>query len=244
MSWNISVNPDAEMAEGVAEFRNVGYLVAWDPVTNSEAWRIPHETDWNGGALTTGGNLLVQGSADGRLVIYRADDGEPLWEMPIHTGAVTGAISYKAGGEQYIAIAAGWAGAIPILGGGGTTPTHNAPTRILAFKLGGTARLPAPQAPGDVTLAEIDASEEVLAEGSLQYDMVCRTCHGFDVVSGGMMPDLRYMSAETQDRFRDIVLGGSRAAQGMASFADKVTAEQADAIYAYIMTEAAKLRQD
>ena len=241
MSWNISINPDAELAEGVEDFRNFGYLLAWDPVTNSEAWRIPHETDWNGGALTTGGNLLVQGAADGRLVIYRADNGEQIWEMPINTGAVTGAISYAVDGEQYIAIAAGWAGAIPILGGGGTTPTHNAPTRILAFKLGGTAALPVPASPTEITLPEIDASDDVLAEGSLQYDMVCRTCHGFDVISGGMMPDLRYMSAETHQQFYDIVLGGLRAPQGMASFADTVTREQAEAIYAYIVTEAAKL---
>ncbi len=241
MSWNLSLNPDAELAEGVADFKNFGYLLAWDPVTNSEAWRIPHATDWNGGALTTGGNLLVQGAADGRLVIYRADNGEQIWEMPINTGAVTGAISYAVNGEQYIAIAAGWAGAIPILGGGGTTPTHNAPTRILAFKLGGTETLPVPASPTEITLPEVDATEDVLAEGSSQYDLVCRTCHGFDVISGGMMPDLRYMSAETHQQFYDIVLGGLRAQQGMASFADTVTREQAEAIYAYIVTEAGKL---
>jgi len=244
MAWNISLNPDAELAEGVAEFRNVGYLLAWDPVTNSEAWRIPHDTDWNGGALATAGNLLVQGSADGRLVIYRADDGTPLWEMPIQTGAVTGAISYVAGGHQYIAVAAGWAGAVPILGGGGTTPTHNAPMRILAFRLGGTASLPSPAAPGDITVPEVDAGEAVLADGAANYDRVCRTCHGFNVISGGMIPDLRYMSSATHDEFFDIVLGGKRAEKGMASFADTVTREQAEAIYAYIVTESAKLRDN
>jgi quinohemoprotein ethanol dehydrogenase len=162
--------------------------------------------------------------------------------MPIHTGAVTGAISYAIDGEQYIAIAAGWAGAVPILGGGGGTPTHNAPMRILAFKLGGKTTLPAPERKAEPALSEIDASEAVLAEGSLRYDMVCRTCHGFSVISGGMMPDLRYMSTATQEQFDDIVLGGTRAEQGMASFADKISKEQNDAIYAYILTEAAKLR--
>jgi len=244
MSWNIAFNPDAELAEGVADFKNVGYLLAWNPVTNTEAWRVPHETDWNGGILSTAGNLLIQGTADGRFVIYRADNGEELWEMPIQTGAVTGAISYAVDGEQYIAIAAGWAGAVPILGGGGTTRTHNAPMRILAFKLGGDAKLPASDLERDVTLPEIEASEETLAEGANAYDAVCRTCHGFGVISGGMMPDLRYMSAETHRQFNEIVLGGLRAQQGMASFADKVTPEQVDAIHAYIVSEAAKLRGD
>jgi PQQ-dependent dehydrogenase (methanol/ethanol family) len=242
MSWNLSFNPDAELAEGVADFVSTGYLLAWDPVSNSEVWRIPHEKDWNGGILATAGNLLVQGAADGRFVIYRADNGDVLWEMPIHTGAVAGAISYAVDGEQYIAVAAGWAGAIPILGGGGSTATHNAPMRILAFKLGGTATLPSQKGMGDVTLPEVIADDETIAEGASLYDGICRTCHGFNVVSGGMIPDLRFMSAETHVAFDNIVLGGTRAEQGMASFADLLNKEQTDAIYAYIVTEASRLR--
>ena len=241
MSWNLSFNPDVEMAEGVAEFVNKGYLIAWDPVSNSEVWRIPHEKDWNGGILSTAGDLLIQGASDGRFVIYRASDGQPLWEMPIHTGAVAGPISYAVDGEQYIAVAAGWAGAIPILGGG-VTATHNAPMRVLAFKLGGTATLPVTESPEIVSVPEVNADEDTLAEGTLLYDNICRTCHGFFVVSGGMVPDLRYMSAQTHLEFEAIVLGGSRAEQGMASFADLLTPEENDAIYAYIVGEAEKLR--
>jgi quinohemoprotein ethanol dehydrogenase len=242
MSWNLAQNPDAELAEGVAGFVNKGYLLAWDPVSNSEVWRITHDKDWNGGILATAGNLLAQGAADGRFVIYRADDGDVLWEMPIQTGAVTGPISYAVDGEQYIAVAAGWAGAIPILGGTGGTAIHNAPTRILAFKLGGTAKLPVPASMGTVAAPEVTASEDTIAEGSALYDSICRTCHGFDVVSGGMMPDLRFMSAEVHLQFDEIVRGGARVQQGMASFADRLSKEESDAIYAYIVTEASKLR--
>jgi PQQ-dependent dehydrogenase (methanol/ethanol family) len=243
MSWNLSFNPDVPMAEGVADFVAKGYLLAWDPASNSEVWRIPHEGQWNGGVLSTAGDLLIQGAADGRFVIYRASDGEQLWEMPIHTGAVAGPVSYAVNGEQYIAVAAGWAGAIPILGGSGT-PTHNAPMRVLAFKLGGTATLPELPSPEIVSLPEMDADEETLAEGAQKYDEICRTCHGFDVISGGMIPDLRYMSAQTHQEFDAIVLGGSRAEQGMASFADSLTPAQSAAIYAYIVGEAAKLREN
>lgn len=242
MSWNLSFNPDAELAEGVADFVSKGYLLAWDPASNSEVWRIPHEKDWNGGVLATAGNLLVQGTADGRFVIYRANNGEELWEMPIHTGAVAGPISYAVDGVQYIAVAAGWAGAIPILGGGGSTAVHNAPMRILAFKLGGTATLPAPQVLAGTTLPEVTADAETIAEGAGLYDSICRTCHGFNVVSGGMIPDLRYMSAETHLAFNEIVLGGTRAEQGMASFADLLNQDQTNAIYAYIVTEASRLQ--
>jgi quinohemoprotein ethanol dehydrogenase len=242
MSWNIAQNPDAELAPGVAEFVNKGYLLAWDPVSNAEVWRVPHEKDWNGGVLATAGNLLVQGAADGRLVIYGADDGRALWEMPIHTGAVAGPISYTAAGEQFIAVAAGWSGAIPILGGK-NTPIHNAPMRILAFKLGGSAALPAPADDASAALPEIAAGERTIAEGAVLYDTICRTCHGFDAISGGMMPDLRFMSAETHRAFDDIVRGGSRAEQGMASFADILTREESDKIHAYIVAQAAKTRR-
>ena len=34
-------------------------------------------------------------------------------------------------------------------------------------------------------------------------------CHGNRVVGGGVVPDLRFMSEETQNRFTAIVLGGS-----------------------------------
>jgi quinohemoprotein ethanol dehydrogenase len=164
--------------------------------------------------------------------------------MPIHTGAVAGPISYAVDGEQYIAVAAGWAGAIPILGGGGSTAIHNAPMRILAFKLGGTATLPVPQVMAGTTLPDVTADAETIAEGAGLYDSICRTCHGFNVVSGGMIPDLRYMSAETHLAFNDIVLGGTRAEQGMASFADLLNQDQTSTIYAYIVTEASKLQSN
>jgi glucose dehydrogenase len=149
MRWNLAQNPAASLPPGVTEIipnTSRGYLLAWNPVTNSEAWRIEHRGPWNGGVLATAGNLLVQGASDGRFVIYRADNGEKLWEMPIQTGAVAGPISYEVEGEQYIAVAAGWAGSMVIIGGG-LTPVHRAPSRLLAFKLGGTASLPAPEPP-------------------------------------------------------------------------------------------------
>jgi quinohemoprotein ethanol dehydrogenase len=244
MAWNIPFNPDVEPAAGVEDFESKGYLLAWDPVSNSEAWRISHDKDWNGGVLSTAGNLLVQGAADGRFVIYRADNGEVLWERYIQTGAVAGPISYAVDGEQYIAVAAGWAGAIPILGGGGTTATHNAPMRILAFKLGGEAKLPAPGVPGEVHVPEIEITAGIIETGAERYNTYCATCHGIGVVSGGMLPDLRYMSPDTHAAFRDIVLGGLRTDRGMASFADVLSGEEADAIYAYVVDEARKARPD
>ena len=56
-----------------------GYLVAWDPVNQKEVWRANYMGPWNGGILTTAGNLVIQGNAAGFFSAYRADTGEKLW---------------------------------------------------------------------------------------------------------------------------------------------------------------------
>jgi len=53
-----------------------------------------------------------------------------------------------------------------------------------------------------------------------------------------MIPDLRYASREVHESWNDIVLGGTRAAQGMASFADQLTPDDARVIHAYIVERA------
>ena len=60
-------------AEAVASEK--GYLLAWNPVTQSEAWRVDYGIPGSGGVLATAGNLLIQGTIDKTLAIYRADTG-------------------------------------------------------------------------------------------------------------------------------------------------------------------------
>ena len=56
-----------------------------------QAWSSEYASPWNGGTLTTAGNLVFQGTADGRFVAYNAKTGEKLWESPTGTGVVAGA---------------------------------------------------------------------------------------------------------------------------------------------------------
>lgn len=234
MDWNVRFNPNAK-PDPTTPPPNKGRLIAWNPVTQQEAWSVEHQSPWNGGTLSTAGNLVFQGAGDGRFVAYRADTGQKLWEMPIHTGAVAGPISYAIDGEQYIAVSAGWAGSIAIIGG--MAPTHLAPSRMLVFKLDGKAKLPPPPPRVRTTPPALSASKETIARGAQLYSANCRICHGANVVSGGMTPDLRFMTAETHQQFKDIVLYGARARDGMAPFADKLTVEDAEAIHAYIIEE-------
>src|SRR5205085_2871289 len=67
-----------------------GKIVAWDPVAQKAVWSHDYDNIWNGGTLATGGNLVFQGTADGRFVAYSADKGEKLWEAPANSGVMAG----------------------------------------------------------------------------------------------------------------------------------------------------------
>ena len=83
--------------------RPFGSLLAWDPVKQKEAWRAEYVAPWNGGTLTTAGNLVFQGTADGRFIAYNATTGEKLWETPVGTGVVAAASTYT-GRRQAICV--------------------------------------------------------------------------------------------------------------------------------------------
>src|SRR6187551_2229979 len=114
-----------------------GYLLAWNPVTQSEAWRVDYGIPGSGGVLSTAGNLLIQGTIAKTLAIYRADTGAKLWEMNIDQAPVAGAITYMIDGEQYIAINAGWGGS-PVMNLNRNGPFRTASAKLLVFKLGAT----------------------------------------------------------------------------------------------------------
>jgi quinohemoprotein ethanol dehydrogenase len=62
-------------------------------------------------------------------------------------------------------------------------------------------------------------------------------------VTSGVVPDLRYASRETHASFNDIVLGGTRAHNGMASFADLLKADDVNAIHSYVIERARETKQ-
>ena len=46
------------------------------------------------GTLATGGNLVFQGTPDGQLVAYRADNGQRVWSWQGYEGIIAGAMTY------------------------------------------------------------------------------------------------------------------------------------------------------
>jgi quinohemoprotein ethanol dehydrogenase len=208
-------------------------LLAWDPVRQREVWRTPVLGTIGAGTLATAGGLVFQGTTPGRFVAYRATDGKELWSIEAQTGVVAAPSSFEVDGEQYIAEEVGY-GLAPY--GVGNQ------SRLLVFKLGGTAVLPpAPPPPPPPVLdpPPSTASPETIALGREQFTAHCATCHEPFAANRQVFPDLRYSRAlGSAEGFNAIVIEGALQPAGMASFKGMLSVEQAQSIRAYLIERA------
>ena len=243
-AWNIGVDmrpdPRPQTPEQAAQIRRLvkGRLVAWDPVKRKAAWSIERPYFVNGGVLATAGDLVFQGSVDGRLYAHDARSGRQLWTYETGSGVVAPPISYELDGEQYIAVLVGSGGGAQISSPDLLPARPRLPGRLLVFKLGGKAQAPAfPVA----TRPEIDlagvTSEGDPQRGFEQFSDNCAVCHG-PKASGTWLPDLRRSPRIlTRNDFDDVVLKGALAANGMASFARFLQPSEVEDIRAYLIAE-------
>jgi len=219
-----------------------GYLIAWDPVRRKEVWRASYLGPWNGGTLTTAGNLVMQGDASGSFNAYRADTGEKLWSTPAQSAVMAGPITYEVNGEQYIAVMSGWGGAFPLFQGKEAAKSGNLRnvSRVLAFKVGGAAALPAlpPEPQLALNPPPATAGAATVAAGQGLYAQYCSVCHGENAIGGGVVPDLRASRFLGMDFFYDIVLNGAMKDAGMAPFKSVLEQKDAAAIRAYLIQRA------
>lgn len=221
----------------IADPREKAALIAWDPVKQEVRWRVPLPRHGNGGVLTTAGNLVFEGTTKQTFAAFRATDGALLWEMPVQSAPVSGPITYELDGVQYLAVNAGWGGGAAQIERGAGTAMNRASARLLVFKLGGKKQLPAlPPAVPIPNPPPLRASEETVRKGGEVYARTCAQCHGQLAVGG--VKDLRQMNSETHAQFNDIVLKGTRVQKGMASFANLLSAEDAEAVHAYLIARA------
>ena len=220
-----------------------GYLVAWDPLKQRRVWSVRHGGIYNGGTLTSAGNLVFQGASDGRFVVYSADQGDVLWEFPVNTGIVAAPVTYLVDGQQYITVNAGWGGGWPMLGGdqvGRAGVKHGG--QLLTFVLDGNAKLPLPKRPQEpMKPPAITSSQDAIEKGSDSYADACFGCHGSDAISGGVTTDLRFRSTAVRDLalLKRIVLEGVlEESSGMPDLSDRLDAGDVEAIQAYILSRA------
>ena len=217
------------------------YLLAWNPVTQTAAWRAGTR---GGGVLATAGDLVFQGrNRDGLLgefAAFRADNGEELWSYKTPDAIGAGPITYSVDGEQYIAVTSG--ASVMSFGAKARVPHLGS---VMAFKLNGTATLgPEPAlAPPANPPSEV-AAENVVTEGGKLYGAYCARCHGFDAVGANVIPDLRRSLMLTDAKsWHAIVIDGLRSERGMIGWSRFVTGEQAEAIRAYVGEHARELEK-
>lgn len=237
-----SMPPDPKVREA-ALAGTTGALIAWDPVAQKERWRVAYKGPWNGGLLATAGGLLFQGTASGEFIAYSAKDGKSLWSFPAQTGVIASPVTYSIGGEQYVAILAGWGGSYALSPGLislKSGPVRNV-SRLLVFKLGGKAALPQAVAAVEPPLnppARIGTPAQI-ATGQRIFSTYCGVCHGDAAVSGGVLPDLRHSAvlgdAETWQR---IVHDGALAQNGMVGWSQIMSRSDIDSLRAYVVNRA------
>lgn len=245
--WNVGLDWQAytDLAESV-DFDSLpishGYLKAWDPIAQKMIWSHKHNNAWNGGVLSTAGNLVFQGAGDGILRAHQADTGDVLWSANIMTGMIAPPVTYSIDGEQYIAIVAGWGGSAIASGDARTSAAakYGNYGRLLAFKLGGSKPLPVlSERDLNVTITEHKKfEEEDVRAGALVYMEYCSVCHGSLAVSSGVLPDLRKMSAGVRSQFKEVVLEGQREVLGMPNFSDLLSENDVDQLYQYLLYRA------
>lgn len=223
-----------------------GELIAWDPVKQKAAWKQPYVSAGNGGTLATAGNLVFQGTADGRVVAYRADTGQPLWEHRANSGVMAGPVTYTVNGEQYVAFSVGWGGILPLLTGPLTNKGKvRAESRVIAFKLGATGELPPPKAAPvlPTTRQVLTATPEQLVQARGMFNGLCAGCHGLNAISGGVVPDLRYLDDNKHAAFPAFV-SGALINKGMPNFSDILQREDMELLRQYLVKRTRDLQAD
>ncbi len=84
-----------------------GRLSAVNVDTGKVAWKFDTNEPLIGGVLTTAGNLVFNGEANGLFRAFDAKSGKKLWEYQTGAGVNAPAVSYSVNGKQYVAVAAG-----------------------------------------------------------------------------------------------------------------------------------------
>jgi quinohemoprotein ethanol dehydrogenase len=217
-------------------------LRAWDPIKQQSLWE--HETSSgvrgvDGGVLSTGGNLVIQGRGNGELWVYAADTGAVLKVIQTGSHIMAAPMTYAVHGEQYVAVQVGYGGAAMTVG---PTPPSSAAlkyqnvNRIIALKLDGGA-VPFPPLLPDEPFPKPPprmGSQAAIRAGEVKFVEECSRCHE---LGPNITPDLRKLSPGLHLAFKDIVLRGAVAPTGMERFDDLLSEADADNIHAYLIDE-------
>ncbi|MDP9090499.1 MAG: PQQ-dependent dehydrogenase, methanol/ethanol family [Pseudomonadota bacterium] len=235
--------PDEAAVKASRHVKPVRELIrAWDPVGEKVVWE--HETSsgirgYDGGVMSSAGNLVFQGRGSGALWVYAADTGKVLKVLETGSHIMAAPMTYAVKGEQYVAVQVGYGGT-PITVG--AIPPSSAAlkfentNRIIAFKLGGGA-VPTPPRRTEPLFPkppEQTATKAQIDAGEITFIEQCTRCHQ---LGPSTTPDLRKLNQGLHVAFKDILLKGALAPAGMERFDDILSEKDADNVHAYLIEQ-------
>ena len=237
------VRPDHLYTPGTGpEYEFTGALLAWDPLEREPRWIVDYPVTTNGGTLSTGGNLVFQGSSDGHFRAFTADTGDLLWQVELGPGVMAAPITYQLEGEQYLSVLVGWGGSAGVFGSK-ATDVYKGEGRLWTFRLGGEQDFepvrgqPLPE----LTAIPYDDDPDIQTLGNNIYHQRCFYCHGVGASSGGIISDLRYSAPATYEAYNSIVLEGAYESLGMPNLSEFITADELDAVKHWLLSLRAEL---
>jgi len=221
-------------------------LIAWDPIKRKIAWKIDDPLPTGSGTLATAGNLVFYGRGDGLLRALAADTGKVLWSMNVPGAMRSTPITVEVDGEQVILLPIGsdGGGAAMVMGDVvSTEATRQAPARLVAFKLGGKAKLPELDISHAFQKPPLPRFPDSVAKHGQDVMLIwgCDYCHGGEQLQAqaSSVPDLRKSNAGTHAALEQIVIGGALKTRGMPMFKDMPVGDL-EAIRAFIVNSAWK----
>lgn len=222
-------------------------LLAWDPVRQRVAWKVPNSGPWNGGVMTTAGGLVFQGRIDGTFNAYAAGTGAKLWSFAAQAPVTAPPISYSVKGRQYVTVITGMGTSgsafgtlLPV-----SIDYRTQARRILTFAIGGAATLPRNVVEPLVPLpdAGFTPNAALEARGLVSFARHCAVCHGVNVIAAGHAPDLRASTVpQDETAFGGVVRDGALVPNGMPRF-EEFDDGELGALRQYIRGEASRWRK-
>jgi quinohemoprotein ethanol dehydrogenase len=213
-----------------------GVLQAWDPVKQTRAWQVDMPAPVSPGTLTTAGNLVFHGEANGEIVAFDATTGTKLWHYALGEGITAPPITYSIGGRQYVAQLTGF--------GSSHTGSDEAKQmgwqyghqmrQLVVFSLAGKANLPAqppPKMAAPLSCPSFKVSAALAKKGEPLF-MQCTLCHG-----GSLAPDLTASPIPCSKEAFTETLHHGRPSLRMPPFKD-LTEDELSALQHFIRSQA------
>jgi glucose dehydrogenase len=109
--------PDFYLSSKPTNDDYIGVLRAMGPKTGEEVWRYENPAPLWGGVMATACDLVFTGTPESFLKAFDAKTGEELYKFNTGSGVVGTPVTWTMDGEQFVSVASGWGGAVPLWGG-------------------------------------------------------------------------------------------------------------------------------